>query len=278
MPESVRHRLGAQRAAFTDEPAAASRAGIGRDGRLGFDECSAAQLRFRTLLALHVFNTSDAPDPFGCRSAAAFLTYTVAMSPRHDQLAVIRTNAIENITGRLMPDHDGDYGVAGLRVAGVIPYRTHHLVHVPTGARMVITDQPVFPSVEVVAARRDTSTERGPGPDLPLSASEQQAIAIADSLSIPMQRLLAGLMVRVNANDPGGRWTLWHWSTRRSLLDGTGDRCELRWERRPDPHHIAAALTDPAAGIHGATSALGRYGAYTDVTLHGARLRLRQSE
>lgn len=275
MPNSVQHRLGAQRAAITDEPPSASRAGIGRDGRLGFDNCSAAQRRFRALLALHVFNTSDMPEPFGPGSAAAFLTYTVAMSPRHDQLVVIRDNAIENITGRLIPDRDGEFGVAGLRVAAIVPYRTHHLLHVPTGARMVITHRPVFPSAEAVAARRGAPTGWGPGPDVPLSASEQRAIAIAESFSVPMQRLLAGLMVRVNANDPGGRWSLWHWSTWVSQLDGAGDQCELRWERRPEPHHIAAALTDPVAGIAGATSTLGRYGEYTDIVLDGARLRLR---
>ena len=249
MPESVRHRLGAQRSAITDEPATASRAGIGRDGHLGFDDCSAARRQFRALLALHVFNTSDAPEPFGSGSAAALLTYTVAMSPRYDQLAVIRTNAIENIAGRLLPNSDGEYGTAGLRVAATIPYRTHHLIHVPTGAQMVITQQPTFPTAQAITARRGAARGWGPGPDVPLRNSEQQVIDVTESLSIPMQRLLAGLLVRFNANDPGGRWTLWHWSARRSHLHGTGDQCELRWERHPEPHHIAAALTDPVAGI-----------------------------
>src|SRR5689334_21064348 len=126
MPTSARHRLGTLRAGFTAEPAPASLAGIGRDKRLGCDDCTSGQRRCRALLALHLFNTGGGAPPFGSATAAAFLTYSTAMSLRHDLLAVINGGAVDNIAGRLLPNEHGDYGVAGLRLTA---RRTSNLYH-----------------------------------------------------------------------------------------------------------------------------------------------------
>jgi hypothetical protein len=272
MPESSRRRLSKTRAAITGEHPSASRAGLGRDGSLGLDSCTTAQRRFRALLALHLFNTE--PGPFS--GAYAFLTYSVAMSPRHDLLVVIRRDAIPNLAGRLLPYDDGSGNVSGLRVAGLEPARLCHLVHVPTGARMVITDREHFPHTAPRDIPERTTGPTGPGLDLPVSAAEQHVADIVDELPDPMLRLLAGLTVRVGTADPHGRWSLGYWSAPRSELSGIGNLWEMRWQREPDARHIADALTDPVAGIAGAHAVVDRGGRYLDVTLQDARLRLRR--
>ncbi|GIM97654.1 hypothetical protein [Paractinoplanes toevensis] len=136
------------------------------------------------------------------------MTYTLAMSPRHDLLAVIRRGAIPNLAGRLLPHHDRTGRVSGLRVAGLEPFRLYHLVHVPTGARMVIADREHFPRTAHGDIPEEAFGPRGPGLDVPVSASEQHVTDIVDELSDPMLRLLAGLVVRVCTVGPGERWSL----------------------------------------------------------------------
>jgi hypothetical protein len=274
MPESVRHRQGKVRAAITGEHPSASRAGLGRDGSLGFDSCTQAQRQFRALLALHLFNTGIGP-PY--TAASAFLTYTVAMSPRHNLLAVIRRGAIPNLAGRLLPNPGHGIGrVSGLRVAGVVPFRLYDLVHVPTGARMVISDQEHF----LRSASSDIPDKmfgpRGPGLDVPVDTSEQRVADMVAALPDPMLRLMAGLVVRFCTVGPGKRWSLGYWSTEWSELSGIADRWEMRWHHEPDPSQVACALTDPIAGIAGAQAVAGLGGRYIDVVLDGARLRLRR--
>ncbi|GIM97655.1 hypothetical protein Ato02nite_094480 [Paractinoplanes toevensis] len=72
-----------------------------------------------------------------------------------------------------------------------------------------------------------------------------------------------------------GRWGYWSGG---SELSGAADRWEVRWQREPDPRHIAYALTDPVAGIPGAQSVAEPGGSYIDVTLDGASLRLRRAD
>jgi hypothetical protein len=125
------------------------------------------------------------------------------MSARYDLLAVIRGDSVENLVGRLMPDKSGQYGVAGLRVVAAHPHRTYHLLHLPTGARMVITDRPAFASVDVVTARNRKGGKGWPGADLPLSDPEQEAVHLAGALSPAMERLLAGFGCTHRYRRPG---------------------------------------------------------------------------
>jgi len=223
-------------------------------------------------MALHLFNTASGRFP----SASAFLTYTLAMSPRHDLLAVIRRDAIPNLAGRLLPHPDGGGRVSGLRVVGLEPLRLYDLVHVPTGARLVITDRERFPRTAHGTIPEQVFGPRGPGLDVPLSESERQVADIIDALPDPMLRLLAGLTVRVCSVHPDGLWSLGYWSVEWSELSGAENSWEMRWQRHPDPREVADALTDPVFGIAGARSLPGLDGRSIDVMVDGARLRLRQ--
>src|SRR4051794_25566611 len=180
MPSSRRRAMADLRASYTREPVQAARAGVGR-GDLGLDQCSAAQRRFRTLLALHLFNRGLGLEPFASSGVSAFLSYTATMSPQHDVLTVVLDSAVENVASRLLSTPTVPHGVAGLRVVAGRYARLYHLVHVPTGARMVITGRFPFASADSMLTSRTPSmiVRDFPGVGLPLSADETRACSMA---------------------------------------------------------------------------------------------------
>lgn len=273
MPSSTRQHQGILRARYTEEQRSEARAGIGRGGDLGLDRCTDAQRRFRALLGLYLFNSATGPWPYATSGVAAFLTYSVVVSARYDHLVMLDVGAVDNVVGRLMPRQNCQRGVAGLRLS---THRrgTYHLVHVPTASSLVITNRPTLEPVEQATPHSPEWRTDFPNTTVPLSTEERDAIHLAEALSPSMERLLAGLVVRIGARDPEARWSLWQWSGRASQLWGYRDLWTMEWRGSPAPGDVAAALTDPVFGITGAHAYRSADDEDVDVVLDGSRLRL----
>jgi hypothetical protein len=280
-PASSAVRLGAKRRAqYMGEERAAAAAGVTADGRVGLDDCSPAQRALRALLAIHTFNSGSIGAPPCRRAVSVILCYSLTISPRFDDL-VIFADAPSNVVDRLICS--STLGLPGLRFQARQDVGTHRLVHLPTGATMTITrhrERDIPPrrgGLDDAAASR-----RGMG----LAEAERTDLAAVPPASDAMQTLLAGLFVRLASRSPSRDWAIGNWSydplnrprlpwtlDDKRRLWGANNRWELCWEGYPYAADIVASLTDPFAGIPGATIADAKDPHYT-ITLGKARMAL----
>jgi hypothetical protein len=273
MSASPCRRDSALRRSYTGEDAQAAKAGVGR-GKVGLVQCNSQQRRFRALLALSLLNYDSGGHQHPTVSvynASTFLAYTMIVSPRFDKLVFVVPGATENTVGRLLsaPGYP-ENGVPGLRLAAIGKAagkafgRCFHLVHLPTGARAVITassnfDAPSGPGGEVV--------DDYPSPETPLAGVERDALSGVPAMSDEIETMLAALVSYLDIRDPQGSWAtgMWSWdpfkrakrvglacSTERfSQLWGAGRAWELSWNGYPYPEDLLACFTSPIVGIPG---------------------------
>ncbi|WP_329072777.1 hypothetical protein [Amycolatopsis sp. NBC_01480] len=277
MPSSSRRKLRDIRRSYTGEDKVSAEAGVGR-GDLGLDRCSPQQRRFRAVLAVYLFNANVPDTPFDTQhSATAFLSYTMTVSPWFDTFACVVPGAVENVVGRLLAspgNGDLQYGVPGLRVVAAVDFGTYHLVHLPTGAKMVIARRPDFPPLSEVQRHgpygETWSARHYVGAEIPLAAVEHEALSRLPSMPSGIERILAALVTRLDAHDPSDKWAIGMWwydpllrpnnqSYRRShrfVLWGQGPKWELRWNGWPLPEDVIACLTAPIIGVPGLAATL----------------------
>ncbi|MEU9686764.1 hypothetical protein [Amycolatopsis japonica] len=294
MPSSPRRKLKDIRRSYTGEDKPSAKAGVGR-GDLGLDRCSPQQRRFRALLAMYLFNANMANTPFdGQHSANAFLSYTMTVSPWYDTFVCVLPGAVDNAVGRLLasPTDGLQYGVPGLRVTAAIDFKTYHLVHLPTGATMVLASRPDFPPVSEIQRicpyRETWSAEHYVGAEIQLAEVEREALSRIPSMPSGVERILAALVARLDVRDPSGKWAMGMWwydplvrsrpqeyrRGRKIALWGRGSTWELRWNGWPSPEDLIACLTEPVIGVPHLTSTQ-RSSSEWVITLDGCRLTLR---
>jgi len=287
VPRSTHKSLARTRMRFLSEPRQAALGAVPRDGTLGLDTCSQEQRRLRTLLALGLFNMPGLWQPH--RGAAAWrlhtlIAYDIIVSPQFDRLVLI-TDVPHNVAPYLLPRPDGVAGLPGLRLEEFRTPRTYLARHLPTGARLVVTGNPsgTWNGTPRPSPRWDFHTV-----DKPLTGTERSYLDQVPEISDEVARLLAGLVCRIAARDPQGRWAIGNWfydPLRRpgwhnnrgedryeKQLSGSGHRWKLRWNGFPYADDVAASLTSASVGIPGATAL--DAGDHIDVRLGHAVLRL----
>ncbi|MGW4394941.1 hypothetical protein ACWEHA_06585 [Amycolatopsis nivea] len=272
MPSSARRKAGVVRRSFTGEDRMSAAAGVGR-GDLGFDRCSDSQRRFRAMLALHLFNEDFVGAPFTehrLRSARSFLSYTMTVSPRFDTLVCIVPGAPRNAVGRLLGPwaavEDG-YRIAGLRVEAAVNANVYHLLHLPTGGRMVVARQAAFRNATEInrggrVVRRDGASSFA-GADIPMTLAERETLGRIPPMEPGIERMLAAIVARLDVRDPNREWAMGSWwydplgrpqvrvprRERRRSLWGEGAEWELRWFGHPRIEDVTACLTSPILGL-----------------------------
>ncbi|QUQ64608.1 hypothetical protein [Kutzneria sp. CA-103260] len=274
--------LARQRVSFTGEPHRVVATVLGRTG-LGLDDCTHAQLEFRALLALYLFNAGSLSAVPTTRQASAITRYELIMSPRPDELVVL-AQAPANVAWRLV-GADTSTGVPGLRLLDTPTPDTWRLIHLPTGGRMTITRMDRDTATHVRSTPKPMVARLLTEAD-PLSTQETMELAGLLRRSGPMERVLAALVARMTTRDPDGAWAVGRWfhdPLRRQLpsrgyapdsrrLWGTGDEWELCWEGYPAPADLVQSLTHPAAGL--ARARLELEGTRHYIEFFGARMRL----
>ncbi|MEU4797471.1 hypothetical protein [Streptomyces sp. NPDC023327] len=283
MPASRRKTVARTRVLYTGESLAAAQAGVARGHSLGLDACRPEQHEFRALLAFGYLNHGvDYDGPAGWH-LSVLSSYTLNISPRFERVVLI-TKAPHNVASRLLCGPTGGNGLPGLRVEEHRGYGNYLLRHLPTGAQLVVTNNP---SGTPAGARNDPYIDHLPMAT-PLTSTEREQLARVPSMTAEARRLLAGVFCRITVSDPHGGWAIGNWfydplqrpgwldsshrpSHRR--LHGAGDRWELEWESHPYPDDLAAAMTHPIIGIPGAK--LVSTADHLTITLGGASLCLR---
>lgn len=271
-----------RRRLYSGEAKHATATVLGRTG-LGLDECTHAQLEFRALLGLYLFNAGQLSAVPSTRQASTMTRYELIMSPRPDELVVL-AQAPANVASWLV-GADTSTGVPGLRLLHTPTTDTWRLIHLPTGARMTITG----------TGRHDATHDRGTPPLMiskmlteadPVSTEETTELANLPRRSLPAARMLAALVVRMTLRDPDGAWAVggWcddplsrHWAPRdlgpdSRRLWGAGDEWELCWQGYPAPADLVQSLTHPIAGL--ARARLVVEGARHHIACSGVRMRL----
>ncbi|MEV4348894.1 hypothetical protein AB0J83_30930 [Actinoplanes sp. NPDC049596] len=264
------------RAEHTGEDLVTARQGVHRSG-LGLDECTPAQRSLRTLLGLHLFNGGDKsalPYP----SMVHVLTnYTLLMSPRYDNLVVI-TDAPANMAGYLVPVGQArrpgpSSSIPGLRLDQITGARRsdgpdYHLVHLPTGARMIVTQQ----RRTRFESRQSNGTRRPSGypwwtSDIPVTTEEHDRSMNLLTPPDGIATIVNALVVRMRARDPHRQWAMGNWwndplqregrpcdchGSNRRLMPG-GRHWLMEWCGYPYAADVAAMLSDPRFGLPDAT-------------------------
>ncbi|MFG3552345.1 hypothetical protein [Streptomyces sp. NPDC047725] len=257
MAHSGRRSAYTMRRAYSGEHVLAAARGIPRGcGHLGFDTSDPGQQQLRALLALGIFNSGRLQQWPGTWAMASVTHYDLILSPRPDDLVLI-TPTPSNVLGYLVPRGRG-VGLPGLRLEAATD-DSFLLRHLVTGARMTVTDRPPVPAFDGDFDERDAWGARQG-----LTVEEQQALADVPPMSDAALVLLSGLVTRIGLCDPDERWALGNWFVdpldRTSewggrpgrRLWGHGNWWELTWGSFPFHEDVAAALTDPRAGISGA--------------------------
>ncbi|GIE35456.1 hypothetical protein Ait01nite_085010 [Actinoplanes italicus] len=284
------------RAERTGEDPVTARQGVHRHG-LGLDECTPAQHSLRTLLGQHLFNGGD-KSALPYRSMVHVLTsYTLLMSPRYDRLVVI-TDAAPNVVGYLVPNGQArrpgpSSFIPGLRLEQVTGAHhadgpDYHLIHLPTGARMIVTEQ-----TRTHFENRPSHGSRCPfgyewwTSDVPVTAEEHDQVMDLVPPPAGVAAIVNALVVRMRARDPHHRWAMGNWwndplqrpgrpcdfhESSRRLMPG-GRHWLLEWCGYPYASDVAAMLCEPRFGLPGAEVTPGS-GHFT-ITLGGDALRVR---
>ncbi|WP_338765871.1 hypothetical protein V7968_41475 [Nocardia vulneris] len=283
MPSSTRRRLRDIRMAYTREDCMAAAAGISRAGiglcATGLSDCTPQQRRFRALFALSLFNFDSAgrSQPMvSVYNASTFLCYSMVVSPRFDRLVFVVPGAAENVVGRLLGSPSSlRSGVPGLRLEAIGKAfgraygECFHLLHLPTGARAVVTASSNFEAI-ANCARGTTVLDRFPGPDLPLADVEREALDGVPAMTPESEALLAALVSYLDVRDPGRQWAtgMWWWDPigrpkraglapsfeRFAQLWGCGDTWELKWNGYPYPEDLISCFTSSTVGLPGASA------------------------
>ncbi|MFJ1803684.1 hypothetical protein [Streptomyces sp. NPDC088180] len=284
MSNSGRRRAARLRKIYTDESYEAALPGIGRklkaphvpsgfknmlssepDPQIydhGLDSCDELQLKFRSTMALGLFNRGSIGAPPGKWDLSTLTWYTITVSPRWNQLVFI-TNAPDNVMERIVPKADTRViGIPGMRLLRSHG-RTYMARHVPTGAEIVTTSRSDGASRGV---HYPPSARSLPMSDVPMNREEERLVSDLPSMARNARRLLAGLVTRMSTADPRRRWATgnWYWDplerpeseSRRvewpeRRLWGSGYEWEMEWTGFPYPIDVALSLTDPAIGLRG---------------------------
>ncbi|QKW12248.1 hypothetical protein [Verrucosispora sp. NA02020] len=240
----------------------------------------------RALLATYLFDGAVA----GASIVSRLTHYSLTMSPRIDELVVV-SDCPTNVLGYLVPNGEGSgsAGLPGLRLSRTIGTGTYQLVHLPTGARMTLTDQRrgVFDETRFAVYSRETKDGyRWWTPDVPLAATEQHMLRFNPTPGGGAAAILRALAMRLDARDVAGRWAIGHWfcdplqrpkpgnvnDFRGRRLVGGGRRWHLQWGGYPYPTDIVGMLLDEAIGLPGVTVA--KAGPAYDLHLDGHTLRI----
>ncbi|MFD6073732.1 hypothetical protein [Amycolatopsis lurida] len=183
------------------------------------------------------------------------------VSPRADEL-VIRSNASDNLTSWFVRSIEGK-GVPGLRLECRPNGSAFCLIHVPTGARMTITSAGEPSGCGARVHDHGWRADHWLTTETPIRQDELVALAGIPPRTRDATTLLAALLVRLEARDPGGNWAIGSWwydplgraprlddvgDTHRRLW-GANDHWTLEWNEYPREADLIRALTDPVAGI-----------------------------
>ncbi|HTJ68193.1 MAG TPA: hypothetical protein VL551_11740 [Actinospica sp.] len=284
------HEAAAARARFLGEAGVSARYAVGTNTTVVIDECSPAQRSVRALLALLALNDEPLEKyPFNHTNASGLVTYSFTLSPRRGALLIV-SRAPDNIARRILGAEAG-FRFAGEAVttAGEYIYR---LVHVPSGAVVISTEDRGTLAGVRFAMREDVPPFTAQDLGVPVTAREQEMFEYVDGLSSDVRALLAALFVRLSASDrrtwavgaffgdplrrpPAPWWDPNPLRDEHRSLREIGARWELRWTGPPFPGDIVAALTQPVCGLRGA-SAHGQVDAREREIVFGkARLLLR---
>ncbi|GAA2305029.1 hypothetical protein GCM10009853_072620 [Glycomyces scopariae] len=269
MSRSVHTATARMRAAFTGETPIAAEYGRGRQGNLGLDRCIPAQLEMRSRLAWHLFNRGWLSTLPYESTISRIASYSPVVSARYKELVLVAKGAPVNVLGYFFNAPEAVF--PGLRLTHSVrweegpdgpdrpQYERYETVHVPTGAKFIVTSHP------------DTTREVGkPGygsemwvrVDMKMADSEAFNHKLMPPMSIGIQRILAALVARFNSRDPGGRWATGSWEGppmgRKSEgvgadysrgLSGGGEVWSLRWTLYPTVRDIVDMLADPVFGV-----------------------------
>lgn len=314
MSRSSRIKLARLRASYSGERVTMAESAVGRQGELNIDACIPAQQRFRAQFAYFLFNCL-LDGTFGSKGMRDFTLGTIVMSPRFDELVVIAKCPV-GACSRIMPfaRHSGTDGMPGVDAAGryeiamsgmpglrlvAMAGNTVNLLHVTTGARVVITDKR---STNRWSDSNGGNAGRGPvdqstadwwTTDVPLTHNELGAIDHIPVMPLDIEQLLAGLTARLHFTDAQHSWSN-NWfcdpgkrgnsgleaamlGLVRRRLTGYGDHWRLEWTGYPHHTDIAAMITHPVIGLDGATArVVGR--AAIDVAYKSVILELRPTD
>ena len=250
--------VSARRSAYTGEPLSRATSAVGdRDGH-GLDFCSSGQRKFRALLALLACNTD------GERALASWqLDWSVAgkLAYSPEQHALVVLTPIPHLLASAVLVHTDAVRHQGL--PGLRPLNAHpdglwfRLRHVPTRTLLRIeaaaSDGPVHPQVPIAWEIASRSWEMLP--------EEELALRTVPPMHSDAEQLLAGVLVRLGTDDPGGRWHVGATLARAHQRSGTtplrslwgrGRHWQLVCRDRATITGIAAALTGPDIGLAGA--------------------------
>ncbi|MFE9575354.1 hypothetical protein ACFYO1_03130 [Nocardia sp. NPDC006044] len=269
--------------AYTREDCMAAGAGISRAGiklgTAGLTDCTPQQRRFRALFALSLLNFDSAgrPQPMvSVYNASTFLCYSMVVSPRFDRLVFIVPGAAENVVGRVLGSPSSlRSGVPGLRLEAVGKAfgRTYgesfHLLHLPTGARVIVAASSNFEAI-ANCARDPETLDHFPGPDLPLADVEREALEGVPAMTFEIEALLAALVSYLDVRDPERQWATGMWwgdpigrpkrpglapsFERFAQLWGYGDSWKLKWNGYPYPEDLISCFTSSTVGLPGASA------------------------
>lgn len=281
MPESTRKSLARRRSLFTGECLDAARQGIDRGRTLGLDECLPVQQQFRTLFALGFFNTSRIESAAARWGIHYLSAYTITISPRWDRFVIIAETP-DNVTNYVARSQSGLSWFPGIRLEARYGYGSFVFRHMPTQARLVITNNKSGRTL----GKQGTCTRRS-WTDLPLDDRDEDLLNGIPKWSRDAGKLLAGLAARISLRDPNRKWAIGHWFwdplQRREVVDhlvgsdrklvGEGDHWILEWSGYPYQDDLFSALTHPEAGIPGVGFEL--HGNATQILLGDASLTLR---
>ncbi|MFD3912411.1 hypothetical protein [Streptomyces sp. NPDC058603] len=263
MPHTTAKAASLIRAGFTGEVPATALPGTDRSGGLGLDHCTPEQTELRALLALACFNHGTLTAPRLRWRVGQIGAYSPVISPRFDHLVLI-VSACDNVALRLVGSPTNPH-IPGMRVEERLGYHLWRLRHLPTGAQMYVSERDLLPTNRSQAQRLPNLRQRL-GVEQPLTADEGEKLAAVPEISSSMQRLLAGIWVRMSLRDPDGSFALGGWFTDpldrtverarwapASRLWGHEGRWDLEWRGYPFPSDLTAALTHPRAGLEGVT-------------------------
>ncbi|GGU68623.1 hypothetical protein GCM10010211_37480 [Streptomyces albospinus] len=255
---------------------------------LGLDSCDDAQLNFRAIMALGLFNYGSHYGSIAAPPAqwnlGVLTWYTIKVSPRWNRLVLI-TSAPDNVMQRIVPDSFHASRTPGMRLLRSHG-RTYVARHIPTGAEIVVT------------SREDGKSDGVHNPmasrfllmsDVPVSRREEEQLSSLPGMARNARRLLAGLVTRMSMTDPRRKWSTgnWYWDplerpesenresgdTERRLW-GEGYEWDIEWHGYPHPSDVAQSMTDPVVGLQG--SRLGRNRNSYEVILGSSVLRVKK--
>ena len=251
----------------------------------GLDSCDEAQLKFRSIMALGLFNRGSIAAPPGKWDLSILTWYTITVSPRWKQLVLI-THPSDNVMERIVP-HAGPliFGIPGMRLLRSHD-RTYVARHIPTGAEIVTTSRADGKSDGIHNPGASRSRLMS---DVPLTREEERLVSDLPPIARNARRLLAGLVTRMSMTDARKKWATGNWycdplkrpasESRRALwperrLWGAGCEWEMEWTGFPHPIDVTRSLTDPVVGLRG--SRLGGNKNSCEITLGSSVLRIKK--